>query len=205
MKRSKFGWRNDHATNADFCRNIRDPAGVARGECGIGAAPQSVSLPRRQDMVCAAAQRMAAQPAPGLLVETFAGDGIISLTAVFEGLIERVLMVELDDEIAAVWKVVVNGESEWLAGKILQFDMSKANVAATIRRDSADCRDTAFKTIIKNRTFYGGILAPGAGFIKNGKSGKGILSRWYPSTLARLWGIHRIHHRQDSATPMPSP
>jgi len=136
--------------------------------------------------------------APGLLIEPFAGGGIISLTAVFEGLVERALMVELDDEIAAVWKVVVNGESEWLAGKILQFNMSKANVAAALGRDSADYRDTAFKTIIKNRTFHGGILAPGAGFIKNGESGKGVLSRWYPSTLARrLRDIHRIHHRLE--------
>jgi len=136
--------------------------------------------------------------APGLLIEPFAGGGIISLTAVFEGLVERALMVELDDEIAAVWKVVVNGECEWQAGKILRFAMSKANEAAALGRDSADCRDTAFKTIIKNRTFHGGILAPGAGFIKNGESGKGVLSRWYPSTLARrLRDIHRIHHRLE--------
>lgn len=135
---------------------------------------------------------------PGLLVEPFAGGGIISLTAVFEGLAERALMVELDDEIAAVWKVVVNGECEWLAGKILRFNMSEANVAAALKRKPADYRDTAFKTIVKNRTFHGGILAPGAGLVKNGESGKGILSRWYPSTLAkRLRDIHRIHSKLE--------
>jgi DNA adenine methylase len=34
---------------------------------------------------------------PLVLVEPFAGGGIISLTALFENLVERVVMVELDD------------------------------------------------------------------------------------------------------------
>ena len=43
----------------------------------------------------------------------------------------------------------------------------------------------AFRTILKNRTHHGGILAPGSGLIKFGENGKGIRSRWYPETLAR--------------------
>jgi site-specific DNA-adenine methylase len=50
-------------------------------------------------------------PKPKILVEPFAGGGIISLTALFENLVERVVMVEVDDEIAAVWQSVVNGAS----------------------------------------------------------------------------------------------
>jgi DNA adenine methylase len=46
-------------------------------------------------------------------------------------------------------------------------------------------RDLAFKTIIQNRVSHGGILADGAGLLKNGENGKGILSRWYPATLKR--------------------
>jgi hypothetical protein len=46
-------------------------------------------------------------------------------------------------------------------------------------------RDRAFRTILKNRTFHGGILAEGSGLIKDGENGKGILSRWYPETLAK--------------------
>ena len=46
-------------------------------------------------------------------------------------------------------------------------------------------KEIAFQTIIKNRVSHGGILAAGAGFIKNGEAGKGIHSRWYPTTLAR--------------------
>jgi len=35
-------------------------------------------------------------------VEPFAGGGIISLTALFERLVDRVVMVELDEDIASV-------------------------------------------------------------------------------------------------------
>ena len=64
---------------------------------------------------------------------------------------------------------------------------------------SLSCKKTcihegkAFQTILKNRTFHGGILAAGSGFVKKGKSGEDILSRWYPSTLAkRLRNIEQV-------------
>src|SRR4030042_3464737 len=60
-------------------------------------------------------------PKPSILVEPFAGGGIISLTALFENLVERVVMVELDDEIEAGWESVVNGEAKWLANRGLAF------------------------------------------------------------------------------------
>jgi DNA adenine methylase len=45
--------------------------------------------------------------------------------------------------------------------------------------------ERAFRTIVKNRVNRGGILAPGAGKLKEGENGRGIASRWYPETLAR--------------------
>jgi DNA adenine methylase len=39
--------------------------------------------------------------------------------------------------------------------------------------------------LLRNRTAHGGILAEGAGVIKHGEKGKGIMSRWYPQTIAR--------------------
>ena len=48
-----------------------------------------------------------------------------------------------------------------------------------------DDKEKAFQTILKNRTFHGGILAEGSGFLKYGENGKGIQSRWYPATLAK--------------------
>ena len=105
-------------------------------------------------------------------------------------------MVELDDEIAAVWQTIVDGDAEWLASRILNFDMSKENAISEISANRELTKEKAFQTIIKNRTFHGGILARGAGFLKNGEAGKGVLSRWYPATLARrLRKIHLIREK----------
>ena len=122
---------------------------------------------------------------PKVLVEPFVGGGIVSLTSVSEKLVESAHLVELDREIAAVWEILVGGDAEWLATRILQFEMTKEKAMEILASNSSCSREVAFRTIIKNRTFHGGILAAGAGFLKNGEAGKGILSRWYPTTLAK--------------------
>ena len=137
-------------------------------------------------------------PKPRILVEPFAGGGIISLTALFENLVENVVMVELDEEIAAVWESIVNGEAEWLANRILTFDLTKQAVINELNKTSHTQREKAFKTILKNRTLHGGILAEGSGFLKHGENGKGIRSRWYPRTLAkRLLNLNQVANRID--------
>jgi len=137
-------------------------------------------------------------PKPRILVEPFAGGGIISLTALFENLVERVVMVELDDEISAVWQSVVNGDAKWLANRILAFRLTKETVIQEITKTPKTLKEKAFQTILKNRTFHGGILAEGSGFLKYGENGKGIRSRWYPATLAkRLVNLNHVAHRID--------
>lgn len=124
-------------------------------------------------------------PKPRVLVEPFAGGAIISLTALFENYVETVVMSELDEEIAAVWQSVINGDAKWLAKQILDFNLTKENVIKEISYTANTTKEKAFQTILKNRTFHGGILADGSGFLKYGENGKGIKSRWYPRTLAR--------------------
>lgn len=124
-------------------------------------------------------------PKPKILVEPFVGGGIISLTALFENLVDSVVMVELDEDIAAVWEAVVSGHASWLAKKIIEFNLSRETTIAEISRASKNIKEKAFQTILKNRTYHGGILAEGSGLLKYGENGKGIKSRWYPMTLAR--------------------
>jgi len=118
-----------------------------------------------------------------LLIEPFAGGGIVSLTAAFEKLAEQITMVELDEEIAAVWEVILNGKNKWLADKIYSFELTPDNIKEELNNPAKQLQDIAFCTILKNRIFHGGILAKGSGMIKNGENGKGIASRWYPKTL----------------------
>ena len=124
-------------------------------------------------------------PKPTILIEPFAGGGIISLTGLFENLVSRVIMSEIDEDIASVWQSVIDGNSEWIADKILSFVLTRDSVIEEISKKEVSTRERAFQTILKNRTFHGGILAEGSGFLKYGENGKGIHSRWYPETLAK--------------------
>lgn len=135
------------------------------------------------------------------LCEPFAGGGIVSLTAAFENLAEKIIMVEIDDEIAAVWEVIVNGNYKWLADKIYNFDLSTENVNREFNKSNKTIEDIAFCTILKNRVFHGGIITKGSGLIKKGENGKGIKSRWYPKTLRdRINSIGYIKHKIEFKT-----
>lgn len=127
--------------------------------------------------------RMAARPST--FIEPFAGGGIISLTVAFEYLADHVVMVELDDDVAAVWETILDGGGEWLANKIVHFDLTHETVQAALSQAPSDIRERAFATILKNRVNHGGILAPGASMVKHGENGKGLKSRWYPQTLSQ--------------------
>ncbi len=122
---------------------------------------------------------------PSLLLEPFAGGATVSLTAAAEGLADHVTMVELDDDVAAVWDTIINGDGEALANDITRFEVTEEAVRAVLAQVPETPRARAFATIIKNRMNRGGILAPGASLIKHGENGKGLTSRWYPETLRR--------------------
>jgi len=122
---------------------------------------------------------------PKILVEPFAGGGIIGLTAGFEKLADHVILVEKDPDVAAVWKAVLSGQDEWLAREIEKFELSKKAVANVLSRSVESIRQRAFATILRNRVQRGGIMAAGAGLVKNGENGRGLASRWYPETLAK--------------------
>jgi DNA adenine methylase len=136
--------------------------------------------------------------APARLIEPFAGGAIVSLTAAFERLARHVIFGELDNGVAAVWRIVLNGQAEWLAKQILSFEVRLETVTTALRQDVSGVREKAFQTILRNRVQRGGILAAGAGLVKTGENGRGLLSRWYPQTLARR--IREINRQKDRLT-----
>lgn len=135
---------------------------------------------------------------PEVFIEPFAGGGIVGLSVAFENLAKHVILVELDPQVAAVWKTIIDGNGEWLAERIESFKFSHKTVDAVLEAVNLDTQEQAFQTIIKNRVNRGGILAPGAGKVKNGENGKGIASRWYPETLSKR--IRKIHKIRDKFT-----
>lgn len=133
---------------------------------------------------------------PGEFIEPFAGGAIVGLTIGFESLADRVILVELDNDVASVWKTIFSDDAEWLARKIANFDLTLENAKYELTHEVPDTKQKAFLTVLKNRVYHGGILAPGSGFIKYGENGKGIKSRWYPQTLKhRIENIHSVRSR----------
>jgi DNA adenine methylase len=66
-------------------------------------------------------------------------------------LVDRITMVEKDEDVAAVWQVILNGGAEWLSDEIAHFQLTPDSAKAAIAQtdESLECR--AFATIIKNR------------------------------------------------------
>jgi len=122
---------------------------------------------------------------PKYFVEPFLGGGIVSLTVAFENLADQVIMMELDPDVAAVWETMLGKDNDWLCDRIMSFDLTTENARKILVEPATTTKELAFKTILKNRTNHGGILAEGSGFINKGENGKGIRSRWYPSTLCK--------------------
>lgn len=124
---------------------------------------------------------------PREFIEPFTGGGISSLTTAFEDRAEWVTMVERDEQVASVWRVILQqpGGGEWLADRIIHFDLTLESAREVLCKPEPTLRETAFCTLLKNRINHGGILAPGVGILKHGENGKGIKSRWYPETLQK--------------------
>ena len=129
-------------------------------------------------------------------IEPFAGGGIISLTVAFENLARTILMVEKDEAVASVWRTILGREYRWLVDRIVNFEVTAEAVGEIINQAPKSVRVFAFQTILRNRLQHGGILAAGAGLLKNGEKGKGLKSRWYPETLGkRICNIQEVKHK----------
>ena len=127
------------------------------------------------------------QPVPNLLIEPFAGGGIVSLTAVMEGLARRSLMIELDHDVAAFWHAALR-HGPALCERVSRFHPTREAVTELLHGRECGVVEHGFRTLVMNRTRRGGILAPGASLVRTGENGKGIASRWYPETI-----VSRLH------------
>jgi DNA adenine methylase len=135
---------------------------------------------------------------PKLFIEPFVGGGIISLTVAFEDLADHIIMAELDTDVAALWQTMLSDDNDWLAQQVTAFDMTLPTIREELAKTPTDTKHLGFHTLLRNRTYHGGILAPGSGVLKYGENGKGVKSRWYPNTLRKR--IENIKSVRDKIT-----
>ena len=136
---------------------------------------------------------------PEILIEPFAGGATASLTAVMdmEELARSCIMIEIDPEIAAFWRVALSDGSA-LAKCVRKFELTREKILELEKSSAMNDFDHAFRALVRNRTRSAGIMAPGASLLRHGENGKGVASRWYPETLAtRLEDIENHAGRID--------
>lgn len=134
---------------------------------------------------------------PTVLIEPFAGGGIVSLTAVMEQLTEHAIMIERDHDVAAFWHAALQ-DGATLRHRVQHFMPTRARLLALEQHGPRCVQEHGFRTLVLNRTKRAGILAAGASFVQHGENGKGLLSRWYPETLATR--LAEIERHQDRLT-----
>ena len=86
-----------------------------------------------------------------LLVEPFAGGGIVSLTAVMEDLAEECLMIERDPDVAAFWRATLHHTSD-LIERIRGFTPSRGEIEHLTHEQPRDIVQRGFRTLVLNRT-----------------------------------------------------
>ncbi len=145
-------------------------------------------------------QWVAALPyCPSVFVEPFAGGASCGLAVAEAKLAERVVLGEIDPEVASVWQLIFQGtddEFEMVCERLISFQMTRDEVERVLSSPTRSISDLCFRTILKNRTQHGGVLVPSAGRLREGESGRGLSSRWYPETLCRrLVALRRLRDR----------
>ena len=78
-----------------------------------------------------------------VLIEPFAGGGIVSLTAVMEKLVDQAVMVERDHDVAAFWHTVLQDGAR-LAEQVQQFTPTRELVSALEQSGVRCVADHAF-------------------------------------------------------------
>lgn len=135
------------------------------------------------------------------LVDPFTGGGIVPLSMVAANPALRAVMSEKDEDVGAVWSVVISGsdrDADDLCARIMDIVLTRESAIECLSRTPASLVERAFHTILKNRVNRGGILSPGASLLKRGESDKGITSRWYPETLVkRIRAIRQFRDRLE--------
>ena len=129
-----------------------------------------------------------------VLLDPFTGGGTASLTAVMEGLASRSIMVDLDRDVSAFWRAAILHTDE-LIDRVQQFQPTRESIESLSGAPSGVV-EHGFRTLVLNRVRRGGVIGPGASLLKVGENGRGLLSRWYPSTLAQRLQVIGEHADQ---------
>ena len=129
------------------------------------------------------------------IIEPFAGGASTAIHCILSGAVEHAVLAEADPGMLSLWRVLVEGsgaEYGSMLYTIMHLEPSRASVAAFLDGSDGGRHMDAARTLVRNRTAYGGGL-------KAGMLGESDLQkRWNPFG----WGqrMKAIRQRQDAFT-----
>jgi DNA adenine methylase len=150
-------------------------------------------------------------PEINLLVEPFAGGASASLRLVGEGIVDRILLADVDPLVTAFWQTAASDtenlidrmQDEWSryvrfggSAAVARWDFWRSWEPAPTARTATARLGMATRCLFLNRTTFSGILHGRAGPIGGRKqeSPYGIGCRWNPTALAdRLRYVGRLY------------
>src|SRR5437660_185858 len=86
-----------------------------------------------------------------LFIEPFCGGASVSLAVAELKLVPNVLIIERDPSVAAVWRVIFEGDSDRLVRRIRKFKVSRAAVVDVLTDDTSEDVAVAFRCLLRNR------------------------------------------------------
>ncbi len=119
---------------------------------------------------------------PKFLLEPFAGGAVVGLTLLNSNVVERLILVEKDDRVAAFWKTALRDSH--FADHVEKFRCTRKNVEHVL--DNPD-RDLPFWTLVANRCSFNGKL--------NGGISKDVSYNWNGKVHAEA--LRRIRQLSD--------
>jgi len=99
---------------------------------------------------------------PSLFVEPFVGGASITLALLQKGMVQRVILSDIDPWIASFWKTVF-WDTEWLLEKIEKTPITLEEWKKLKKSRPQNIRDQAWLCLFLNRTSFSGILRPEVG------------------------------------------
>lgn len=99
---------------------------------------------------------------PSLYIEPFVGGGSVAINLLNKGLVDRVILVDLDPWIISFWKTVFY-DTNWLIDQVQTMQVSMDNWCAYKKSKPTTIRDQALTCFYLNRTSFSGILEERAG------------------------------------------
>lgn len=124
-----------------------------------------------------------------LFIEPFCGGASASIALLEEGVVQRVVLNDRDEGVAALWRAVFDPEhAEWLADQVRTVPLTLAEWDRQKRLSPSNLRDAALRALYLNRTSFNGILQTRGGPI----GGRSQQNRTLGVRFNRDWLAGRI-------------